>query len=223
MKYTHPEIGKVLNTECAFVNSLVVENQELLCRLICDLKNQVEGMDGVGTISEHDMPVSSAKSVEVLDMFVPFQINRKPLLTKLTAALERRAADADLWERTGKMILEVSEYLEELAFDFPCDIAFPKVSVSGLVKGAAPEFRDTYGKLAEKVIDYMELVRTFDKDKLFFTVNMRSFVSDDEMERFLRTVLAHEYHVILLEGNARERLPSEQRWIIDEDLCEIDG
>lgn len=34
---------------------------------------------------------------------------------------------------------------------------------------------------AEKLIDYMELVREFDRDKLFVTVNMRGFFVDSEM------------------------------------------
>ena len=67
----------------------------------------------------------------------------------------------------------------------------------------------------------MELIYEFDRQKLFITVNMRSFVSDAEAELFARTVIAHGYRVLMLESAERERLSNENRLIIDGDLCEI--
>ena len=82
--------------------------------------------------------------------------------------------------------------------------------------------REEYDSMPEKVIDYMELVRTFDRDKLFITVNMRAFMTDEEAELFLSTVLSYGYHMLMLESSAKPLLKSESRVIIDEDLCEID-
>lgn len=81
--------------------------------------------------------------------------------------------------------------------------------------------RNEYASIAEAVIDYMELVQTFDRERLFFTVNMRCFVSDKEMTHFMSTALSHEYHLIMLESHAYPLLSLEQRTMVDEDLCEI--
>ena len=222
MKFVHPEISRVFNTEDTLVNTLVIENQSFMCRLLNDLHNQIDGLNGQCVISENDVPVSCAKCAELLDTFVPFDINKKPLLTKISAALERKAASSEYWEQTGRILTDFSNYLDELAFDFPCDIIFPKIGIGSLIKGAGPELRDDYGSIGEKVIDYMELVRTFDRDKLFFTLNMRSFVTDDETEQFMKTAVSHGYHVIMIESSDRPRLQTENRLIIDIDLCEID-
>jgi CRISPR-associated protein Csn2 len=61
-----------------------------------------------------------------------------------------------------------------------------------LIKSAGIEIRNSYeGRFgdAEKLIDYMELVREFDCDKLFITVNMRSFFADDIVKKFIETAM----------------------------------
>lgn len=81
--------------------------------------------------------------------------------------------------------------------------------------------RDEYNDPLERLLDYMELVREFERDKLFVLVGMRSFFADREMELFFRTVLAHGYRVLLLDSIDRERSQYEKRLTIDKDLCEF--
>ena len=70
-------------------------------------------------------------------------------------------------------------------------------------------------------MDYMELIEEFDRQRLFFTLNMRSFVTDEDMESFSLTAVSHGYHVIGIETSAHPLLSLEKRVIIDSDLCEI--
>ena len=81
--------------------------------------------------------------------------------------------------------------------------------------------RDDYADPLERLIDFMGLVREFDRDKLFVLVGLRSFFADDRVELFLKTVLEHGYNVLLLDSIAREKLPCEKRLTIDKDLCEF--
>ena len=66
-----------------------------------------------------------------------------------------------------------------------------------------------------------ELVREFDRDKLFVIVGLRSFFSDGRVGAFLKTASDHGYRVLLLDCIAREKLPGERRLTIDIDLCEF--
>ena len=70
-------------------------------------------------------------------------------------------------------------------------------------------------------MDSMELVREFDRDKLFVLVGLRSFFADERVELFLKTTLDHGYRVLLLDSTAREKLSHEKRLTIDIDLCEF--
>lgn len=67
----------------------------------------------------------------------------------------------------------------------------------------------------------MELVREFDRDKLFFTVNLRSYIDDDEAELFMKTVIDHDFKIVMIENKEYNKLKHELRMTIDADLCEF--
>ena len=115
----------------------------------------------------------------------------------------------------------VELWLNDLAYDYPCDIVFSNISIPALLKAACPELRGENASIAERVLDYMELIEEFDRRKLFFTLNMRSYVADEEMDRFAHTVVSHGYSVIAIEAHAYPMLSMEKRVVIDSDLCEI--
>lgn len=221
MKFAHPEIETVFDTENGWYNALVVESPTFLVRLLGDIHGQLQGLDGAGVLSIGDRPVPMSKHGALLDTFVPFELNRKPLLTQISAALARAAAAPERFEQTAEVLNAAELWLDALAFAFPCDIVFPGLSPAALIKAASPEIRGDAGTLAERVLDYMELVGEFDRPRLFFTLNMRSFVEDAEMALFAETALAHGYHVLAIESVARPLLPREKRVVIDADLCEI--
>lgn len=75
--------------------------------------------------------------------------------------------------------------------------------------------------LAEKIIDYIELVREFLGDKLFIFINMRTWFSDESVNEFLATAVAHEYKVLLIDGFSAPLLENENRLTVDDDLCEF--
>lgn len=108
-----------------------------------------------------------------------------------------------------------------LAFALPGDIVCEKCSVAGILKGIGITLRDDYDDPLERLLDFMELVREFDRDKLFVLAGLRSFFSDAKVELFLDTALAHGYRILLLDSTAREILPHEKRLTIDNDLCEF--
>lgn len=76
--------------------------------------------------------------------------------------------------------------------------------------------------LPEKLLDYFEMVREFERNKLFFTVNLRSFLSDKEAEAFFRSVVMHEFSVIMFENKDYPKSKWEKRLILDADLCTIE-
>ena len=96
-----------------------------------------------------------------------------------------------------------------------------RLNVASLIKASDIRFDDEYDSLCEKIVDYMELVREYIGDKCFFTLNLRSLISDAEAELLMKTLLDHEYHCIMIENCERKRSSLEKRTIIDEDLCEI--
>lgn len=148
-------------------------------------------------------------------------MNKKHLRNIFIGQMERISGSDAFFLKTADILQRLEAYTSELAFSFDCDIVCGHCTVGGLLKGMGVTVRDEYEDPLERLIDYMELVREFERDKLFVYVNLRSFFSDAEIEGFLRTALDHGYRVLLVDAQSHEKLPLENRITVDNDLCEF--
>lgn len=221
MKYVFPEIDFTFDTECDIINTIVIENQRLFCTLIEDMRSQLSGNDGRAVLSRGDKILSIGKSVELLDSFIPLDINTKALVSRLSAQLESRAISDEFYAEMSELVGRTEAFLDALAFELPCEIQFTKMNIGSIIKAAGVEICDDAQSLAERVLDYMQLVTELIGEKLFVTVNLRSYVSDEETELLMQTVLSHGYHLLMIENCEHERLAHEKRTIMDKDLCLI--
>ena len=109
MKWTHPELERVFNTESETIPTLVVENQRFFVRILSDICQQADGYGGQSILSRNDAPVDFPKYADIVDSFVPFDVNRKALLTKMVSALEKTAASPEQAAQTGNTLSRSSE------------------------------------------------------------------------------------------------------------------
>lgn len=221
MKFAYPEITEVFDTENGMYNSVIIENKRLFTDIITDLYNQKDGFEGKTVISENHVPIQISKKVDIIDKFIPFQLNTKSIVNGIASALEKCAVNEENISRTLSLIAQTESFLLDLAFEFPCSISFDNISISSIIKHSGINVESELNSISEKVCEYMELVTEFEKRKMFVTVNMRSFVEYDEMEKFAETAIMHGYDIIAIENCAYKKLKNESRLIIDEDLCEI--
>lgn len=221
MKLAYPELSSVLETNPPGVQTLVVESPVFLREFLLDISGQMQGEEGRAALSENNTVLEFSKYAELMDDPIGFELNRKTLLNRIAAAMEREAFEPDNFMETEKVLRDTELLLDRLAFSFPCDVVYSKLSISSLIRAVGLELRDEYDDLLERMIDYMELVREFDRDKLFITVNLRSFFSDNEVSAFIDTVLSHEFRVLMLESHDAALLPNERRLTVDADLCEF--
>ena len=55
------------------------------------------------------------------------------------------------------------------------------------------------------------MVKEYDRVKLFVLVNLRSYVSDEDMGIFPDSILQREYQVLLIESSERKLLEKEKK------------
>lgn len=221
MKLVYPTIQTILSLPTDRISSLVVEEPGFFYELVCHLKQQWSGMDGNWVLSRHDEPVAISRNMELIIDCVDFDINRKTLLTKVLSALEKTGRDEEHMEHSQQLLAEIERYILDLSFDYEVEIQCDKISVGQILKSAGISIISDFDTLTDVLYSYMQLVREFDGEKVFVFVNLRSFVSQKELQAFADTVTAHEYRVLLLDNKAYPKLREEQRLIVDEDLCEI--
>ena len=184
------------------------------------MQEQAEGKSGKTIVSRDGKELTFAKCVEVISQFVPFELSRRSLVNKVIATIEKKAIQ-ESYTSTMEIMTAIESFLMELIFDFPGDIVFQKIEIGAIIKSIGIRFCEDYDSLGEKIIDYMELVTEYDQSKLFILINLRNFITDREAQLFIDTVLQHQYHVLMIEGNAHSSLSKEKRYLIDLDCCEI--
>lgn len=221
MILAHPQMQAILELSNQWVSTLVVEEPNFYRKFLLDLYGQLEGEEGQLVLSEKNTVLSIRANVELLDNCLQFDMNRKLLLGKIGTVMERTAVSESFFLRTSEMLCQLETYMDELAFSLPCDVIYEKCTVAGLIKAMGIRVRDDYEDPLERLLDYMELVREFDKDKLFIIVGLRSFFSSEALARFAETVVGHGYKVLLLDSVEGDKFPLEQRLTIDKDLCEF--
>lgn len=221
MKFAYSEIETVFNLNNGHFNSLVIESQDVFVRLLSDIHGQIEGFEGESIISDCDVPLLFAKRAALLDAFVPFDLNRKALINKLIAALEKKAHEAEHFEDVSTVLAQLENLLDGLSLDVPCELIYANLTIGALIKAAGPELKADGATIAEKVLNYIELVTEYDCERLFFLVNIRSYIADDEMELFAQTIISHGYQVLDIESCNHTPLINELRVTIDADMCEI--
>lgn len=209
MTFVYPDIDFVFNTEGRGVHTLVIENQCMFRNLLIDLYNQSQGNDGRSVVADEYKPLPFQKYCEVLSQFVPFSLNKKSVVTKIGQLLAKRAVDSKYFLKTTELMTEIESLMYELAFDLDADIEFNSINVESLIKSVGVSLKEEYESLAEKIIDYMELVNSLERKKLYILINLRSYISDEEMIYFIETVLQHKFDVIIIESAERPILEGE--------------
>ena len=203
------------------INTLIIENSICLRNTVTDIHNQISGLDGESVLSIDSTPIPFSKNAELITSFVPFELYNKSVITKIQGILEKNATNEEHYLKTQALLAEIEKYLFDISYDYPIDVSAEKLSVNSLLKAIGISIKEDHSSLIEKVFDHLELIREFDKVKLFITVNMRDYFSDDEMRIFFDSTLKHKFSLLMLESHERVLLPHEKRKIVDQDLCEI--
>lgn len=221
MKLAYPELAAVFETGKGYIPTLVVENRGLMRKILCDIAGQLDGNQGFAVVSDKDEPLEISRYVELLQNFTPFSVNQKPLITKILSLIEKKTQEPENFMQAQSMVQRVEAWILDMGQELPCEIECTKLSIGSILKAAGIEIVSDQQYSLEQLVEYMELVRDLEREKLFVLVNIRSYYDDQEVTALLRTLLDHDLHVMLLDSYAGNVLVGENRWTVDEDLCEF--
>ncbi len=221
MKLVYPEINSVITIEQGRINSLIVENQGLLYRLVDDIHNQLQKRDGKAVLSQNDEVLDIYKNIELLTDVYNIDLNSKSIISKITDELTKKAVDEVHYEPTMKLISSLQTYFEDLVWDMDCEISCNEINAKQLIKTFNFEVVQDTVNLSEQILKYVELVRQFLGEKLFIFVNFRGFVENEQYQYFVDTLNEHGFQVLFVDNKEYPMLLDENRLVIDIDLCEF--
>lgn len=204
------------------IRTIVIENQHMFYNMISDIRSQLDGNNGKVVLSEDHTPLDMRKAADLITQFVPFTVNQKDLITKLYAALKKKAVNEKMYQYTQEIYRSIGEYIYRLIEDeeSELDIVMPD-DITGILKAFDVRFDDSELTLPEKILEYMLSTSELKGQRLFITVNLRSYLTDRETEELFQSLLLKKIPLMCIESADHPRLINEEVIIIDKDMCVI--
>ncbi|MEA5094585.1 MAG: type II-A CRISPR-associated protein Csn2 [Sedimentibacter saalensis] len=223
MKMTHPYFENPLLFEENKINVLVIENQYFFVKFINELLNQLNGIEGRFILSSNYKQLEINKEVDlVIDPFT-LDFNQRKIITKLYEQLKSNAIGSEYYLDSKILLGEIMQFIEKLSQTTQYPLVYTNdLDIISILKIAEIKLETSYDTLVEKIVDYCSVIQEFCCISCVIFVNLKCFLSNEELELFYKTISYKKINIMLLENTVREkRFEQEKIYIIDSDLCEI--
>ena len=223
MRLVHPALGAPITFEENKINVLVVENANLFVDMIMDLRKQIEGKPGDFILSRDFVPLQLGKETELIANPLYLDFSQKRIVNKIFLDLEHISAEEHFFTETYKIRALLSDYLaallsqNEAVLDYDSEIA-----ITALLKAANVHFDCGKMSIVEQIVEYLKMIHSLSLASCFIFINLKTFLSDEDMESIYKAIFYNKYNVLLLENSLRESMRGfEKTVLIDADLCEV--
>lgn len=200
---------------------LVIENPKFLREIIKDLTISEEEKEVV--ISTNGNALNFDKDIDVVFNPLKLDFNSKRAMTTLLKLLLKTSISEDFYLATNKLKTKIVKYFSEIidAGDFEFEVSADDFTMDSVAKAISIHIVGDEDEFVELLTDYVSMMAELANIKLFVFVNLRCFMSDEDVERFHHNLDNHQIDILLLESASREKLRDVPRLLVDKDLCEI--
>lgn len=201
------------------VNVVCIENPAAFTDIVSDMWHQYNGYDGKIIISDGNASVKFSKETEVIINPLAVDYNDKKIITALYQEM-KSTADCMLQEETLRIRTELIEYLDKVIGTVPYMSAYDyDLDLTGLLKLFGVRIEHTEGELSELLVEYMKLRKSLCSISYFIFVNLKNYLSEEDLVLLYEAANYEKIHLILLESSQRDIINGERTLIIDKDLC----
>ena len=175
------------------VTSLVIENQNAFRNFIQSMYDQVNGGEGDIILSEEASVLKMSKIVDLVVSPVPFNLNEKRIVNKISSMLAKEALSENYYEQTMALLSQIENYIDSLTGFLPCTLSYPGISIDSLIKMCGIKIENDSCNDIEYIYNYMDLLSDLLGIRLFVFTNLRSFFDDESMQLFVENILIHKF------------------------------
>ncbi len=222
MKLANAEIGMTLELQENNAVVVSIECPELFTRVIGELKSQMECGEGNFILSEGNEEIRLDKAVEfVIDPF-SIDINSKRLYSKFLQDMKMVSTNY-LYENYLKLKADIFQYIELLSEKMPFNVCYEtEIEETALYKILNVKIESEYETLAQNIANYAKLSQQLLGTKVMILVNIKDYVSEQELIELYKDLFYSKVYVLVLEARKNVTLLGECGIIIDKDKCFIE-
>lgn len=223
MKLVYPDYKNQIIFQEGCTNLWIIENQKEFRRLIHELYAQTQGEDGRFVLSEENDILNVKKTMQCI--LVPFdlELNNKKILEAIYTKLKNNIMESSLFLSQNEMLGKVFQFLEEIIEQADYPLTYNEdIDIKSIFKLVNLKLDSSAESMPEQLYEYIRLHQQILGIKVFVFVNLRTYLTDEELEDLLRYLEYYKASILLIESQDRgEKFKGEKKYIIDKDLCEI--
>ena len=220
-KVAHSKYGFCLECKENTVGCLVIESPQLFTSLIKELVAQSEGEVGNFAFSSQGELLDIGKYIAVIKEPFSVEVNGKKILTKLYQEIAKDIDD-EYCEERAEFYQSYIRYMDYIIGESDLYLTYDEEpDVQELLKAGKVHIEDKNSTLLEVIVEYIKVSNSLLKQKLFIFVNLKSFLTKEELEMLYKECFYRKVSLLLLEANYHEKGTNERVCIIDKDQCII--
>ena len=222
MKLVHSELSGELLKDKTIFTEWIIESPELFARYLQELYGQYAKCEGKFVLSQDIKELDISKYVEIITDPFAVDLNGRKIINKLYTELNELSKTEMMYTKTLQLAQHIQEYLLDLESNTNHILQFNgEMDVTGLLKTMDVKIEDCTEKFFERLVCYIKNVIGVLSIKVFVFINLRSYLTDNQMEELIQEITYQEVHALFIENQERTCLKGGIRYIIDKDGCEI--
>lgn len=223
MKLVHPLLDKQIIFVENNINVFVIENRKFMAEFIQEINNQINGFEGRFVLSDSGKELKIDKNIELIIDYFNIDFNNKKIITKLYKIMQEIAMDEEFYLETIEIKNRILKYLYDIEGKIEFDIFNEEeFDIISIFKATNVKFEIAELGFTEKFVEYIKMLSNLGEIKIFVLVNLKSFVSDEDLKEIYKYINYNKLNVLLIESiEANKFFDVERIHVIDNDLCEI--
>ena len=222
MKLIYAKYGMELILEETRISTLVIENPVVLCDMLQDLANQINGNEGEWILSEADKVFSLAKSSMFVSNPLGVDCNEKRIITKLYKELDENVKSI-MHEQYCELNSNIVRFMEQLLNTVPYHLDMELImDAVAVLKAYDVRIMTDSREPLEKLVDYLRAISSICGIRVVCVLNLKQFFSREQVSQLYEFCFYEKIYLINIEGIKNYILKEEKYVIIDKDLCLIE-
>lgn len=224
MKLVHPDFFFPIEIPETEIPVLILENPVCFRKFVREIREQVDGKEGMWILSEDNKPLKISKICElILDPFT-LDVNQRKMLSSLYEQVEKNTLSSEWllsWNQSESYFQKVTEELLSISNEF--DLVYRnEISIIDFLKFMNVRFEENTNDLVEYFIDYLRMSAQVTGIRLFVICNLKLFFDSQEIKFLYEQALYNKFSLLLVEGHVPDQKEKGEKWmIVDKDNCVI--
>ena len=221
MKLVWQTMGISIELKENIVTSIIVESPSMMSKLVKDAMFQCDGQEGKWLLFINNELEKLHKYCDIIMNPFSIDFNNKKIISRLYQQLKE--IGDDFIEQQTVINSSVIQFLEMLLERIPYSNLTYKIDfdLEQLFKLYGVKIENETETVLDGLIEYIKILSQMMFVPILFLVNIKSYLSKEEVLELYKMARYHKVHLVLLESIEREIIDFEQLFIIDKDLCLI--